>query len=61
MMHHYGYHRKELLDNSVAYLQSWLGRLRNDKKLIVEAAAGAQKEVDYILNQVEEHLAVAPA
>ena len=60
LMHHYGYGRKELLDNSVAYLQSWLGRLRNDKKLIVEAAAGAQKAVDYILDQVEEQPAVVP-
>ncbi|MEM6845846.1 MAG: zincin-like metallopeptidase domain-containing protein [Bacteroidota bacterium] len=61
LMHHYGYNRKELLDNSAAYLQSWLGRLHNDKKLIVEAAAGAQKAVDYILDQVEEQSAAVPA
>lgn len=35
--------------NSVAYLQSWLRALRNDKKLIVTAAGQAEKAVNYIL------------
>jgi antirestriction protein ArdC len=35
--------------NSAAYLQSWLGQLRSDKKLIVQAAAQAQKAADFIL------------
>ena len=38
------------LTNSVAYLQGWLERLKNDKRLIVYASAHAQKAVDYILN-----------
>jgi antirestriction protein ArdC len=38
------------LKNSVAYLQGWLEKLRNDKKFIVYASAQAQKATDYILN-----------
>ena len=38
------------LTNSVAYLQGWLNRLKQDKKFIVYASAHAQKAVDYILN-----------
>ncbi|KAB2328963.1 DUF1738 domain-containing protein [Cytobacillus depressus] len=36
-------------DNSVAYIQSWLNKLKNDKTLIVKAAANAQRAVDHIL------------
>ena len=36
--------------NSVAYIQSWLGALKNDKKLIVAAAAKAEQAVNYMLN-----------
>ncbi len=39
------------IDNSAAYIQSWLGRLRNDKKLLVHAAGQAQKAADFILNR----------
>ena len=38
------------IDSSAAYLKSWLERLRNDKTLIVQAAAQAQKAADFILN-----------
>ena len=38
------------LSNSVAYLNGWLDRLKQDKKFIVYASAHAQKAVDYILN-----------
>ena len=37
-----------ILDNSAAYINGWLGRLRNDPKLVVMAAAKAQKSSDYI-------------
>ena len=37
------------LENSVAYLANWLQALRDDKTLIVHAAANAQKAADYIL------------
>ena len=36
--------------NTVAYVQSWLGALKNDKKLIVTAAAKAEQAVNYMLN-----------
>ena len=36
--------------NSTAYIRSWLGHLRNDKKLIVTAASKAEKAIKYILN-----------
>jgi antirestriction protein ArdC len=37
------------MENSAAYLQNWLEQLQNDKKLIVQAAAQAQKAADFIL------------
>lgn len=39
------------LENSAAYIQSWLTRLRADPKAFVTAAARAQKAADYILNR----------
>jgi antirestriction protein ArdC len=39
------------IDNSAAYLNAWLERLRNDKMLIVQAAAQAQKATDFILGR----------
>ena len=39
------------IDNSAAYIQSWLKSLRNDKRLIVLAAGAAQKGADYIQNK----------
>lgn len=38
------------LENSAAYIQGWLKALRNDKTLLVHAAAQAQKASDYVLN-----------
>lgn len=38
------------LNNSAAYINSWLSTLRGDKKLIVHASGQAQKAVQYILN-----------
>lgn len=39
------------LDNSAAYIQSWLRRLKDDPKLLMSAASAAQKASDYILNK----------
>jgi antirestriction protein ArdC len=36
------------IDNSAAYIQGWLRQLRRDPKVLVQAAAQAQKAVDYI-------------
>lgn len=39
---------RETIDNSVAYIQSWSKKLKEDKKMVVLAAAQAQKAADYI-------------
>ena len=41
------------IKNSAAYIQNWLEHLRNDKKLVLQAAQKAQKAVDYILKPVQ--------
>ena len=42
------------IDNSAAYLDGWLKRLKEDKTLIVYAAAQAQKAADFILGKTME-------
>lgn len=37
------------IPNSAAYIKSWLGKLKNDNRLVVSAAGAAQKSSDYIL------------
>ena len=37
------------IDNSAAYIAGWLKQLKDDKTLIVQAAAQAQKAADFIL------------
>jgi antirestriction protein ArdC len=39
------------IDQSAAYVASWIQRLKDDAKLIVTAAAQAQKAADYILDR----------
>jgi antirestriction protein ArdC len=36
------------LENSAAYLKTWIGRLKSDSRLIVSAASHAQKAADFI-------------
>ena len=36
------------IDNSAGYIQNWLHQLRNDKTMVIMAAAQAQKAADYI-------------
>ena len=38
------------IDNSTAYIRSWLGKLKSDKKLVITASGKAQKAANYILN-----------
>jgi antirestriction protein ArdC len=47
------------IDNSAAYVASWLDRLKNDAKLVVQAAAQAQKAADFILNRQHGEQAVS--
>ena len=42
----------QTIDNSAAYIQGWLRKLKNDKRLVVIAAAQAQKAADFILGEV---------
>ena len=37
------------IENSAAYIQGWLKVLRDDNKMVIQAAAQAQKAADYIL------------
>lgn len=39
----------DIIENSAAYIQGWLGKLREDNKFIFKSAAAAQKAVSYIL------------
>jgi len=41
------------LNNSAAYVASWLQRLKDDARLVVQAAAQAQKAADFILAKPE--------
>jgi antirestriction protein ArdC len=40
--------------NAVAYIQSWLERLKNDKKLVLQAASKAQRAARLILGEPQE-------
>lgn len=46
-----GCSNEERIGNAVAYIQAWLKRLKNDKKLAIEASQRAQRAADYILNR----------
>jgi len=39
---------KATIENSAAYIQGWLRKLKDDRTLVVLAAAAAQKAADYI-------------
>lgn len=39
------------IEQSASYIQNWLARLKEDRKLVIQAAAQAQKACDYILNE----------
>ncbi|SHJ79763.1 Antirestriction protein ArdC [Hymenobacter daecheongensis DSM 21074] len=41
-------------ENAVAYIQSWLERLKNDKQLVIKAASKAQKAAELILGHTNE-------
>ena len=40
-----------VIENQAAYVAGWLKKLRDDRKLLIHAAAQAQHAVDYILNR----------
>ena len=40
---------QETIENNAAYIKSWIRTFKDDPKVLVLAAAQAQKAVDYIL------------
>jgi antirestriction protein ArdC len=40
-----------VIENQAAYIAGWLKKLRDDRKLVVHAAAQAQRAADFILNR----------
>ena len=40
-----------VIENQAAYVAGWLSKLRDDRKLLVYAAAQAQKAADFILGR----------
>jgi antirestriction protein ArdC len=42
------------IENSASYIASWLFRLKDDAKLVVQAAAQAQKAADFILSSGQQ-------
>jgi antirestriction protein ArdC len=45
-------HADTTLDNSAAYIASWLRVLRDDRRLVLRAAQRAQRAVDFILGTI---------
>lgn len=45
-----GIDNTELIDNSTAYIQSWLKALKNDTNMVLVAAAKTEKAVEYIIS-----------
>ena len=51
LMNIIGIETSKTFQNSSAYIQGWLSKLRNDVKFIVSASSKAEKAVNYILNE----------
>lgn len=49
-----GLNTEQTESNAVAYIQAWLERLKNDKKLVLQAASKAQRAAKLILGVREE-------
>jgi antirestriction protein ArdC len=43
-----------VLENQTAYIQGWLAKLGSDKRMVVTAAAQAQKAAGFILNRNDD-------
>lgn len=46
---------QETIENSAAYIKSWMRVLRDDPKMLVHAGGQAQKAADYILNKADQN------
>lgn len=47
---HTGIDVESITEKKVTYLAAWLKLLQDDRRLVLKAAAGAQKAADYLLN-----------
>lgn len=54
IMNTLGFETEKSFRNSAAYIQSWVGALKNDKRFIVSASGKAAKAVDLILGNLPE-------
>lgn len=52
---------QKTLENSAAYLKTWIARLKSDSRLLVCAALQAQKAADFIQGKAPHQLAEAEA
>ena len=50
---HCGIVMEELVENSAAYLQSWINVLHGDARLLMTAASAAQRAADFLLAPLE--------
>jgi antirestriction protein ArdC len=50
---------QRILENSAAYLKTWMARLKSDSRLLVSAASEAQKAADFIQGKAPHQLAQA--
>lgn len=50
-----GIETKPTQEMDVAYIQNWIARFKDDKKLVVQAAAQAQRAADFILGVTYEN------
>ena len=47
--------QQQTIENNASYIKSWIKTFKNDSKVLVMAAAQAQKAVDYILQPIHEN------
>ena len=50
---------QRILENSAAYLKTWIARLKSDSRLLISAASQAQKAADFIRGKAPNQLAEA--
>lgn len=48
----YGLENNDSFTNSVAYIQSWISKLKNDKNFIISASTKAEKAINLILGNI---------
>ena len=49
-----------VIENQGAYIQGWLKALKNDNKLLISAAAQAQKAADFMMGRLEVEVEAEP-